>query len=138
MTLKTSYFNLFLDIWIADILQSGAAGVKANFPLLPTVIKTDLGPRSTPPHPPHTLSACDVTLGNALPRHPNLISPTIMGEEGLLNQKTSWLYATQTATVLSPFAPTRFPHCQAARRPRRCNHSPSLSGTVTTWSCGYK
>lgn len=39
MTLKTSYFNLFLDIWIADILQSGAAGVKANFPLLPTVIK---------------------------------------------------------------------------------------------------
>lgn len=61
-----------------------------------------------------------------------------MGEEGVLNQMTSRLQRSSKPPVPSPFAPTRFPHCQAARRPRRYNLSPSLSGTVTTWSCGYK
>lgn len=28
MTLEAGYFNLFLDIWISDILQSGILGMK--------------------------------------------------------------------------------------------------------------
>ena len=39
MTLKTSYFYLFLDIWISDILECDAAGVKTNFSTYQLLLK---------------------------------------------------------------------------------------------------